>query len=82
MTRLMNVLASVALATALTPIAANAKTLASPGNVQTAPHQVNSDPLPVVQHVPACNPAADPQTDQTVVTSGWGNQLYPESTGG
>jgi hypothetical protein len=83
MTRFMNVLASFALATALTPIAANATTMPS-WDVGIAAHEAISAPLPEVQHVVACNAAVARQTaNNVVVTSGgWRNQRYPESFGG
>jgi hypothetical protein len=97
MTRFMNILASVALATALTPIAANAATMTSLDYVHIAAHKAISAPLLEVQHVSPCTAAAAQQTtNDAVVTSGglgnqrdaivtsdrWGNQRYPESFGG
>jgi hypothetical protein len=97
MTRFMNVLASVALATALMPIAASATTMTSLGYAHTAGHKASSAPLVAVQNVSACTAAAAQQTtNDAVVTSGglgnqrdaivtsdrWGNQRYPESFGG
>jgi hypothetical protein len=84
MTRFMNVLASVALITALAPIAANATTSTSLGDARPAAHTEIFGSLPDVQHVVACNVAPDRQTtNDTVVTSGgWRNQRWPESFGG
>jgi hypothetical protein len=83
MTRFMSA-TSVALATSLTPIAANAATLTSLDYAGTVAHKAISGPLPDVQHVVACNAATARQTtNDTVVTSGgWGNQRYRESFGG
>lgn len=75
MTRFMSILASVALATTLTPIAANATTKTSLDYARTAAYEAISGPLPEVQHVVTCHAAtAQRATNQTVVTSGWGNQ--------
>jgi hypothetical protein len=83
MTRFMNLLASVALATALTPIAANATTLTSLDYARSVAHMYISGPLPEVQHVVACNAAPAQTTNDAIVTSGgWRNQRYPESFGG
>ena len=71
MARFMNMLALVALATALTPIAANATVVTL------------SIPLPNVHTVAAqCDAAASLRLkEKTIVQSGRMNQLYPESTG-
>jgi hypothetical protein len=83
MMRFRSILASLALATALTPIAANAATMTSLDYVRVAAHQAISGPLPEVQHVAACDVAAAPRgTHRSAVVSGWTNQLYPESLGG
>jgi hypothetical protein len=68
----MNILTSVALATALTPIAANAAvvTLSSP---QPKIHTVAAQRDAAVSHG---------MGGQTIVRSGSMNQLFPESTGG
>ena len=59
MTRFMNIiLASAALATALTPIAANATTMTPLNHVQIEAHKAISGPLPEVQHVAANSDAA------------------------
>ena len=68
MARYMNILASVALTTALTPVAANAATRPPLDDVHVATQQVS------LRHV-------DYQV--TVVQSGvTSNQRYPDSTGG
>jgi hypothetical protein len=84
MTRFMNVLASVALVTALTPIAANATTLTSLDHARTAAHTGISSPPPDVQDVAACNVDSARQTtnDAVVTSGGWSNQRWPESFGG
>lgn len=84
MTRFMNILASVALATALAPIAANATTLTPLDYVRIATHQAMSGPLPEVQHIATNSDAASAHglAGQTVVQSGPVNQQYPESVGG
>jgi hypothetical protein len=84
MKRLLNVLASVALATALAPIAADAATMTSLDYVRIATHKAISGPLPEVQHVASCNAAVSQTTNDIVVSSGdwWANQRYPESFGG
>ena len=65
-------LASVALATALTPIAANATTLTSLDHVQIDAHRAMSGPGPEVQHIAAGAKSATTQglTDQVIVRSG------------
>jgi hypothetical protein len=84
MTRFMNVLAAVALATALTPIAANATTLTSSDYQNTTAQNASSNAVPDVQHVVACHAATAQQStnDPIVTAGGWGNQRYPESFGG
>ncbi len=68
MARFMNILASVALTTALTPIAANAATRTPLDDVHATAQQIS------LKHV-------DYQV--TVVQSGvTSNQRYPDSTGG
>jgi hypothetical protein len=78
MTRLMNVFTSIALATALTPIAANAAIKTPLDHVRIEVRKATSGPLPEVQHI------ADVAEirGKTIVQSGPTNQLYPESTGG
>ena len=84
MTGFMNILASVALATALTPIAANATTLSPLDHVHIAAHKALSGPMPEVQYIAPDSKATTAQrtADQTVVQSGPANQLYPDSVGG
>lgn len=81
MTRFKNILASVALAGALTPIAANATTMTPLDYVRIAAHKAMSGPLPEIQNI-----AVDANTatvhDQTIVQSGPTNQMYPDSVGG
>ena len=80
MTRFMNiVLASAALATALTPIAANATIMTPLHHVQIEAHRAISGPLPEVQHVATHSDAAK---GQTIVQSGPANQMYPDPLGG
>jgi hypothetical protein len=80
MTRFMNSLAAVALATALMPIAANAMTVTPRDQVQTHAHQAISAPQRQVQRV-AGNADATLK-GQTIVQSGATGQLYPLSFGG
>jgi hypothetical protein len=76
MMRFMSILASVALVAALMPIAANATAMTSLDYARTAAHQAISAPGSEVQRVATCHAAtAQRTTNQTVVTSGWGNQL-------
>lgn len=82
MTRFMNILASVALATALTPIAANAMTMTPLGHVQVDAYRVLSGPLPEVQNIAANAATAQGLMDQTIVQSGATAQLYPDAVGG
>jgi hypothetical protein len=80
MTRFMNIiLASAALATALTPIAANATIVTPLHYVQIEAHKALAGPLPEVQHV-AANASAP--AGQVIVRSGPANQMYPDSLGG
>ncbi len=72
MTRFMNILASVALATALMPIAANATTVTLSSHL-TRIHTVAAQCEAVAPHG---------LRGQTSVQSGWMNQLYPDSVGG
>ena len=53
MTRFTNILAAVALATALLPIAANATTMTPLHQVQIVTHKALSGPIPEVQRVAA-----------------------------
>jgi hypothetical protein len=87
MTRFMNIiLASAALATALTPIAANATIMTPLQHVQIEAHKAVSGPLPEVQTGPANQMYPDSLTyrpvEQTIVQSGTVNQMYPDSIGG
>jgi hypothetical protein len=83
MARFRSILASLALAAALAPIAANATTMTSLDYVRIAAHNAISGPLLQVQHAAACDAAAAPRvTRQSAVVSGWTNQLYPDSVGG
>jgi hypothetical protein len=75
MTRFTNILAAVALATALLPIAANATTMAPLHQVQIVAHKALSGPMPEVQCVAAMQ-------GQVIVQSGATNQRYPDSLGG
>ena len=75
MTRFTNILAAVALATALLPIAANAITMTPLHQVQIVAHKTLSGPMPEVQPVTAMH-------GQVIVQSGATYQLYPDSFGG
>ena len=75
MTRFTNILAAVALATALLPIAANATTTTPLHQVQIVAHKALSGPMPEVQRVAAMH-------GQVIVQSGATNQRYPDSFGG
>jgi hypothetical protein len=80
MTRFMTIFASVSLAAAFMPMAANA-TIATPlSQVQIVAHKAISGPLPEVQHVAAT--AMHGRMDQAIVQSGPAHLLYPESVGG
>ena len=78
MTRFLNIIASVALATALMPIAANATTMPPQNHME-----IQAQPVSEVQ-LAAANAGAATQsaTDQTVVQSGSTDQRYSESVGG
>lgn len=78
MTRLTNILTSVALATALTPVVANATTMIPMGRVQIEAHKAVSGPLPEALRI--ADTAAT--YGQATVQSGATNQLYPDSSGG
>ncbi len=78
MTRFTNILAAVALATALLPIAANATVMTPLHQVQIVAHQALSGPMPEVQRV--ADAAA--MQGQVIVQSGTTNQRYPDSLGG
>jgi hypothetical protein len=70
MTHFLNIITSVALATALMPIAANATTMPPQNHME-------------IQHAAANAGAATQRaTDQTVVQSGSTDQRYSESVGG
>ena len=75
MTRFTNILAAVALATALLPIAANATTMAPLHLAQIVAHKTLSGPMPEVQRVAAMR-------GQVIVQSGATNQRYPDVFGG
>jgi hypothetical protein len=72
-------LASAALATALTPLAANATIMTPLDHVQIEAHKAIHGPLPDVQHVATHSDAAK---GQTIVQSGPADQMYPDSLGG
>ena len=78
MTRFLNIIASVALATALMPISANATTMPPQNHME-----IQAQPVSKVQ-LAAANAGAATQsvTDQTVVQSGSTDQRYSESVGG
>ncbi len=78
MTRFTNILAAVALATALMPIAANASTMTLLHQVQFVAPQALSGPMPEAQRV--ADAAA--MQGQVIVQSGATNQRYPDSLGG
>ena len=78
MTRFTNILAAVALATTLLPIAANATTMTPLHQVQIVAHKTFSGPMPEVQRV--ADAAA--MQGQVIVQSGATNQRYPDSLGG
>jgi hypothetical protein len=85
MTRFMNIMiASVGLATALMPIAANATAMTPLSHAQIEIHKAITGPLPEVQRVAANSYAAVAQspTGRTIVQSGPVNQMFPESLGG
>jgi hypothetical protein len=75
MTRFTNILAAVALATALLPIAANATTMTPLHQVQIVAHKALSGPMPEIQRVAAMQ-------GQVIVHSGATNQRYQDSFGG
>jgi hypothetical protein len=75
---LRNSLTAMALATVLTPLAANATTMTPLDHVRIEARKAVSGPLPEVQRI--ADVAA--MQGQTNVLSGPTNQLYPESTGG
>ena len=78
MTRFMSIFASLSLAAAFMPMAANA-TIATPlSQVQIVTHKAISGPLPEVQHVAATYGLMG----QTIVQSGAADQRYAESSGG
>jgi hypothetical protein len=82
MTRFMNILTSVALAAALTPIAANATTMTPLNRVQIEAHKAVSGPLPIVQRINYDALQAQAPQDQTIVHSGTNAQMFPDSVGG
>ena len=83
MTRIINILASVALAASLTPVAADATTT-SLNHIQIMANKAVSQPLPIVQYVADNCDASQAQTplDQTIVYSGATAQMFPDSIGG
>jgi hypothetical protein len=82
MTRFTNILTSVALAAALTPVAANA-TITTPLNrVQIEARQAVYGPLPAVQRINLDASQAQAPQDQTIVHSGTNAQMFPDSVGG
>jgi hypothetical protein len=82
MTRFMNILTSVALAGALTPVAANATIMTPLDHVQVETHKAISGPVPVVQRIDYDASQALAPQGQTIVHSGTNAQMYPESVGG
>jgi hypothetical protein len=84
MTRFMNILASVVLAAALTPVAANATTMTPLNHVQIEAHKAVSGPLPMVQRIADNFDAAPAQVllNQTIVHNGATAQMFPASVGG
>jgi hypothetical protein len=82
MIHFMNILTSVALAAALTPVAANAAIMAPLNNVQIEAHKAASGPLPVVQRINFDTSQAQAPQGQTIVHSGTNAQMFPDSVGG
>jgi curli biogenesis system outer membrane secretion channel CsgG len=84
MTRLMKMIASVAFAAALAPVAANAATTTLQDRVQSMMNSAVSEPLPVVQRIAVDFNASQAQMplNQTIVQSGAIAQLFPGSVGG
>jgi hypothetical protein len=82
MTRFMNVLTAVALAAALTPVAANAGIMTPLNRVQIEAHKAVSGPLPVVQRINYDASQAQAPQHQTIVHSGTNAQRFPVSDGG
>jgi hypothetical protein len=82
MSRFTNLLTSVALAAALTPVAANATIMTPLNRVQIEAHKAISGPLPVVQRINFDASQAQAPQDQTIVRSGTNAQMFPDSVGG
>jgi hypothetical protein len=82
MIRFTNLLTSVALAAALTPVAANATIMTPLNRVQIEAHKAISGPLPVVQRINFDASQAQAPQDQTIVHSGTNAQMFPDSVGG
>jgi hypothetical protein len=84
MTRLMNILASAALAASLAPVAANAATTAAQNPTQFIQNAAAAEPLPAVQHVTRDFDALQIHAplNQPVVHSGAEALMFPQSVGG
>jgi hypothetical protein len=82
MTHFTNILTSLALAAALTPVAANAAIMTPLNRVQIEAHRAVSVPLPVVQRINFDASQAQVPQDQTIVHSGTNAQMFPDSVGG
>jgi hypothetical protein len=84
MTRFWNVFASIALATALAPVAANATIMAPLNHIQIEARKAVSGPLPPLQRIADTFDAAQAQTsqNQTIVHSDTNAQMFPDSVGG
>ena len=78
----MNILTSVALAAAFTPVAANAAIMTALNPVQIEAHKAVSESLPVVQRINFDASQAHAPLDQTIVHSGTNAQRFPVSDGG
>jgi hypothetical protein len=77
-----NILTSVALAAALTPVAANATIMTPLNLVQIEAHKAVSGSLPVVRRINFDVSQAQAPQDQTIVHSGLNAQMLPDSVGG
>ena len=82
MSHFTNILTSVALAAALTPVAANAAIMTPLNRVQIEAHKAVSGPSPVVQRINYDASQVQAPQDQTIVHSGPLNQKYHDSQGG
>jgi hypothetical protein len=78
----MNIFTSVALAAALTPVAANATIMPPLNRVQIETHKAISGPLPIVQRINFDTSQTQAPQDQTIVHSGTNAQRFPDSVGG